>query len=852
MRALSKGYAPLWPIKFIALVWLLSPLGCGQEQALRSAGEACTQDEGCEANLCFESTCLEPAADDDLDGLTNAIEVALGTAPQEADSDGDGVPDGWEVGSPQSPADEDGDGLIDALESALDDEDADCIPDQKDKVMDGVEEDLLALADKACCCDGLCSDSGVEVSPASCAQDSSGQMVITCPEGLQPDEDGDEIPDVCDPCPEESDNICALAPHSLSLSPESPSSSLTPTLSGVAIFAATVEVLRGGCEGEPVAEIPGTAGEFSIALEADSNQSSTFYVVAKSQTDALIGCGEPQTYLHDDVPPEPPLIGEIISSGDALFVEISAEGGVSLALYDNKGCEGEPIQAMNDTGAGVVSINLVSPFPGVITASARDKAGNESDCSEYAAIESSFPGAGIMEGAYVGSTCLVEPPCSSKVKTHATTCEGTSGELSAALNHEGTLWTIDVCERPDVSTKDVALTQWPEGSASIERQEMTDFVAETALTPYGKSMALWGMGSKSQEEVPTFLGFSPEGEESLSWPDSLLETILTKRPMIVSDSIGWLYSLGDVPTAPEETLTLLVKPSDSETWGFAPGMSLAVGPGDVPEGLQGVAIEPGPPSDLHVLLWRDGSASDHVAYYGKIQLDGTFKSNASELALPAASIQPVDDLQGLSSSGGSQQSVARIALVRELNAQGEVRWTPYIAHWVEDQSALIKERLVLLRRDEGPSGEGIWTMVHTHSTDEMLLRQAKCSEKPTGPDSLCTYTLERERLLDLAGGAQIQMLVGQYSLFCQLSALCSSESGGCLWAESASCEAEEYGYLIKHGSGFSLPDAMGRSVWDASEAIEEGALLIDDQGVIHVVLVIVDEGALTLYVEPYL
>ena len=35
--------------------------------------------------------------DTDGDGLTNAIEISLGTNPNLRDSDSDGLPDGWEV-----------------------------------------------------------------------------------------------------------------------------------------------------------------------------------------------------------------------------------------------------------------------------------------------------------------------------------------------------------------------------------------------------------------------------------------------------------------------------------------------------------------------------------------------------------------------------------------------------------------------------------------------------------------------------------------------------------------------------------------------------------------------------------
>ena len=42
-------------------------------------------------------TILQPGLDNDNDGLTNAQELALGTDPLNPDTDGDGMPDGWEV-----------------------------------------------------------------------------------------------------------------------------------------------------------------------------------------------------------------------------------------------------------------------------------------------------------------------------------------------------------------------------------------------------------------------------------------------------------------------------------------------------------------------------------------------------------------------------------------------------------------------------------------------------------------------------------------------------------------------------------------------------------------------------------
>ncbi|MDD5222767.1 MAG: thrombospondin type 3 repeat-containing protein [bacterium] len=71
--------------------------------------------------------------DSDFDGLTNAVETAIGTDPHNPDSDGDGINDRVEVRDPNSPADTDGDGIIDALDT---DSDGDGIPDQEEGIQD--------------------------------------------------------------------------------------------------------------------------------------------------------------------------------------------------------------------------------------------------------------------------------------------------------------------------------------------------------------------------------------------------------------------------------------------------------------------------------------------------------------------------------------------------------------------------------------------------------------------------------------------------------------------------------------------------------------------------------------------
>ena len=105
---------------------------CEDEEKPRPNGQLCEAAGQCVSNLCHSSTCLDPAADDDGDGLINEIEFHLGTDATTPDSDGDGIPDYTEVVDPGAPADQDQDGKIDALESAHVDSDCNNLADQYD------------------------------------------------------------------------------------------------------------------------------------------------------------------------------------------------------------------------------------------------------------------------------------------------------------------------------------------------------------------------------------------------------------------------------------------------------------------------------------------------------------------------------------------------------------------------------------------------------------------------------------------------------------------------------------------------------------------------------------------------
>lgn len=135
--------------------------GCAGADA-RKIGEFCLDESDCESGLCYDAQCLDPDGDYDRDGIRNGIEKNVtGTDYGVADTDGDGVDDGVEVGSePAAAADVDGDGLIDALESMLAtaDPDGDCIPDQYDAENSVYNDDMAAVVRANCNVAGVCGE----------------------------------------------------------------------------------------------------------------------------------------------------------------------------------------------------------------------------------------------------------------------------------------------------------------------------------------------------------------------------------------------------------------------------------------------------------------------------------------------------------------------------------------------------------------------------------------------------------------------------------------------------------------------------------------------------------------------
>jgi hypothetical protein len=179
-------------------LWICLPLvlgalavACGGD-GRRKNGAICDDAAECASGLCYRDRCLSPEADEEPDGLTNAVEALLHTDPFARDTDGDGLDDLTEVGADfQSPLDSDGDNdpalntSHDALESALTDRDRDCIKDQDDP-LDGVAEtDMAALAALACLHRGVCEGAAIA---ATCepAASASEEPIVRCDYGEVP------------------------------------------------------------------------------------------------------------------------------------------------------------------------------------------------------------------------------------------------------------------------------------------------------------------------------------------------------------------------------------------------------------------------------------------------------------------------------------------------------------------------------------------------------------------------------------------------------------------------------------------------------------------------------------------
>lgn len=173
-----RTWAAILPTPAFCLGVLCALAGACGSEGKRPLGATCDDAAQCSSGLCLGGLCVDPAGDDDRDGLTNATESQLGSNPGLGDTDGDGIADPDELGAGLALTDTDGDGKPDILESAIADADGDCITDQFDRNDAQADLDVSPMIAVVCPRVGVCAEPGARLG-AACPADGRAVCVFT-------------------------------------------------------------------------------------------------------------------------------------------------------------------------------------------------------------------------------------------------------------------------------------------------------------------------------------------------------------------------------------------------------------------------------------------------------------------------------------------------------------------------------------------------------------------------------------------------------------------------------------------------------------------------------------------------
>ncbi len=196
------------------------------------------------------------------------------------------------------------------------------------------------------------------------------------------------------------DDIAPAPPSVLATEPVSPSNkSLTPFVTGRAEPGSTVLVYLGvpTCEASSARRVfTGTAnaqGNYRVLIEAEANTTNRLSVAARDAVGNVSPCSFPLDYVHDTLPPRPPVLHSASEPSPAAFNSLTtllgtAEAGMRIDVYADATCSG-PLVAWNRShtweGWPVTdfSVQFKNEREGtrVYQATATDAAGNTSACS---------------------------------------------------------------------------------------------------------------------------------------------------------------------------------------------------------------------------------------------------------------------------------------------------------------------------------------------------------------------------------------------------------------------------------------------------------------------------------------
>lgn len=421
-------------MRFVSFLVGSTLLFACSEEKKRPIGGTCGGDSECSSGLCLYGECLDPAGDEDGDGLINGREGALGSNPFNPDSDYDGVGDLAEVGD-ADPNDGDGDGKFDVVESLTEDMDGDCIPDQldADDTVIASAADVQAQAARLCGTTGVCEDfpGGIVVTCSAGAvqcdytgiaqfqadettcdgldndcdgradegqPDLDGNGVADC---VDPDVDGDAVANETDNCQSAANNDQADAdgdglgdacdapalPVLTGFSPVSPNNAASVMAMGTGEALSTVEVFGDDkcTEARGQGEV-GSTGSWQATITLDSGLNA-FSLRATNRAGLRSSCvSQALTFDRDEDPPAVPRTRAVVAAGwgegGASFVVAGeTEPGATVQVFSDMSCQSavSPTTVATD-GLFEVTTQEVPTTTTMLYIRAVDFAGNAGPC----------------------------------------------------------------------------------------------------------------------------------------------------------------------------------------------------------------------------------------------------------------------------------------------------------------------------------------------------------------------------------------------------------------------------------------------------------------------------------------